>query len=577
MGSDSSSVPLIPLVDREITRHDFPTDFVFGCATSAYQVEGAYAKGGRAYSIWDVYTNGYPGNVHDGSNANMAVDMYNRYKDDIKLMKNMGFDAYRFSISWSRILPGGKLSLGVNQEGVDYYNDLINTIIDNGMKPYVTLFHWDLPYLLEKEYGGFLSDKIIEDFRDYAELCFWEFGDRVKHWITINEAWTYCAHGYASRHFPPGHGYFGPENQPKPANLTPPPAHEQQQAEIFDMLDQQKAENVERILDETLNTDEGQNFIPYRGARVEKQTTFVRNNKTVVLKKLMAPPKTQDTEKAKEAYIVARNILLSHAHAVKAYRERFQRLQKGKIGMTNNINWFVPFHDTHRDRRAARRAFDFMLGWFMEPVLTGQYPQNMIDFVPRDRLELFTPEESELLRGSVDFLGINYYTTWYAKHDPHPDANEGYNKDMKVKFKFTGSSWLYIVPWGFNKLLKFINDTFNTTNNLPPIYITENGCDQQNDPMQSPHQACKDHQRVGYFKDHLAFLLKTIKEENMKIESYFAWSFCDNFEWYDGYRSRFGIYYIDFKNDLKRHAKDSAMWFARFLLQKPDENTEKNK
>ncbi|KAL3655786.1 Beta-glucosidase 10 [Castilleja foliolosa] len=131
MDSDSSSAPLIPLVDREITRHDFPTDFVFGCATSAYQVEGAYAKGGRAYSIWDVYTNGYPANILDGSNANMAVDMYNRYKDDIRLMKNMGFDAYRFSISWSRILPGGKLSLGVNREGLDYYNDLINTIIDN--------------------------------------------------------------------------------------------------------------------------------------------------------------------------------------------------------------------------------------------------------------------------------------------------------------------------------------------------------------------------------------------------------------------------------------------------------------
>ncbi|KAL3655785.1 hypothetical protein CASFOL_000181 [Castilleja foliolosa] len=569
MGSDSSSVPLIPLDDREITRHDFSTDFVFGCATSAYQVEGAYAKGGRAYSIWDVYTNGYPGlslcptslccsmwNVLDGSNANMAVDMYNRYKDDIKLMKNMGFDAYRFSISWSRILPGGKLSLGVNQEGVDYYNDLINTIIDNGMKPYVTLFHWDLPYLLEKEYGGFLSDKIIDDFRDYAELCFWEFGDRVKHWITINEAWTYCAHGYASRYFPPGHGYFGPENQPKaPANLTPPPGHEQQQAGIFDMLDQQKAENVERILDETLITDEGQNFIPYRGARVEKQTRFlVRNDKTVVLRKLMAPPKILDPEngeKAKEAYTAARNILLSHANAVQSYRQRFQKLQKGKIGMTNNIHWFVPFEDTdEEDRKAARRAFDFMLGWFMEPVLTGQYPQNMIDFVPSDRLQLFTPEESELLRGSVDFLGINYYTTHYATNDPNPDADEGYNKDMKVKFKYVKNG----VPIG-----------------------ESTGCDQQNDTMQAPYQACKDQQRVGYFKDHLDYLLQTIKEENMKIEAYFAWSFCDNFEWYDGYRSRFGILYIDFKDDLKRHRKDSAMWFARFLLQKPEENTEKNK
>ncbi|GER35382.1 beta-glucosidase [Striga asiatica] len=554
MGSDVPSLP----IDPKISRQDFPKDFVFGCATSAYQVEGAFAQGGRAFSTWDVFSNGYPGNILDGSNGNVAVDMYNRYKEDIKTMKIMGFDAYRFSISWSRILPGGKVSLGVNQEGIDYYNDLINTVIDNGMKPYVTLFHWDLPYLLEKEYGGFLSHKIVDDFRDFADLCFWEFGDRVKHWITINEAWTYSASGYASRHFPPGrHGYFGPENEPKSTGT-----------DIF-----------------ALEEDEGQNFIPYRGARVAQETRVEIDDFSFTLRKLVAPPKDdEDVEKAREAYTVGRNILLSHAAAVETYRKHFQELQKGKIGITNCIHWFEPFDETKdEDVKAARRAFDFMLGWFMEPVLTGQYPKNMLDFAPREYLEPFNEEESKLLKGSVDFVGINFYTAMYAQYDPNSDANEGYYKDQKIKFKYvknglpigdsTGSSWLYVVPWAFWKLLKFLKDTYdNPTYKLPPIYITENGCDQQNDPQQTPSQACKDTQRVNYYRDHLAYMQKAIKELNVKVESYFAWSFCDNFEWYDGYRSRFGILYIDFKNDLKRYRKDSAMWWTKFLLKDKEAN-----
>ncbi|KAL0328038.1 UNVERIFIED_CONTAM: Raucaffricine-O-beta-D-glucosidase [Sesamum calycinum] len=113
-----------------LTRNDFPSDFVFGTGTSAYQVEGGAAKGGRGLSVWDVYTLRTPGKIVDGSNGNVAVDMYTKYKEDIKMMKSMGFDAYRFSISWPRILPGGKLCLGVNREGIDFYNDIINTLKD---------------------------------------------------------------------------------------------------------------------------------------------------------------------------------------------------------------------------------------------------------------------------------------------------------------------------------------------------------------------------------------------------------------------------------------------------------------
>ncbi|KAB1209597.1 Beta-glucosidase 12 [Morella rubra] len=142
--------------------------------------------------------------ITDRGNGDLAVDQYHRYKEDVGIMKEMGLDAYRFSISWSRLLPKGNLSGGVNKEGIRYYNKLINELLAKGQKPFVTIFHWDLPQTLEDEYGGFLSPYIVNDFRDYAELCFKKFGDRVKHWITMNEPWTYSDGGYASGTLAPG-------------------------------------------------------------------------------------------------------------------------------------------------------------------------------------------------------------------------------------------------------------------------------------------------------------------------------------------------------------------------------------
>ncbi|KAK4412687.1 Raucaffricine-O-beta-D-glucosidase [Sesamum alatum] len=126
--------PLSPDGEVKITRNDFPPDFVFGTGTSAYQNEGAAAQGGKGPSIWDTFTLKTPGRVVDGSNGNVAVDMYTKFKEDIKMMKKMGFDAYRFSISWPRILPGGRCSAGINQEGIDYYNDVIDTLIKHARR-----------------------------------------------------------------------------------------------------------------------------------------------------------------------------------------------------------------------------------------------------------------------------------------------------------------------------------------------------------------------------------------------------------------------------------------------------------
>ncbi|CAI8616321.1 unnamed protein product [Vicia faba] len=195
-----------PILRRfsDLNRNSFPKGFVFGTASSAYQYEGAAFEGGRGPSIWDNFTHKYPEKIRDRTNGDVADDSYHKYKEDIGLMKDLNMDAYRFSISWSRVLPKGKLSGGVNPEGIKYYNNLINKLLAKGLQPYVTIFHWDVPQALEDEYGGLLSRHIVDDFRDYAEVCYKKFGDRVKHWITLNEPYSVSTNAYAYGKFAPG-------------------------------------------------------------------------------------------------------------------------------------------------------------------------------------------------------------------------------------------------------------------------------------------------------------------------------------------------------------------------------------
>ncbi|KAA8549582.1 hypothetical protein F0562_001400 [Nyssa sinensis] len=202
---DRKAQPLSPTYGiNSLNRSTFPPGFVFGAASSAYQVEGGAFDDGKGPSIWDTFTHKYPEKISDRSTGDVALDSYHRYKEDVNIIKGMGLDAYRFSISWSRVLPRGKLSGGVNEAGIKYYNNLINDLKANGIDSYVTLFHWDLPQALEDEYGGFLSPKVVADFRDFSELCFKRFGDRVKHWITLNEPWSFSDGGYATGAFAPG-------------------------------------------------------------------------------------------------------------------------------------------------------------------------------------------------------------------------------------------------------------------------------------------------------------------------------------------------------------------------------------
>ncbi|KAK4437101.1 Raucaffricine-O-beta-D-glucosidase [Sesamum alatum] len=414
--------------DSGITRGDFPDGFIFGTGTSAYQVEGAAAKGGRGISVWDDITLRTPNMIADGSNGNVACDVYHKYKEDIRLMKKMGFDSYRF------------------------FDLMAKSLARN-------------------------------DFVEFAELCFEEFGDRVKFWTTLNEPWSYTVHGYTI-----GDDF---SNEDSAGNGSTVSQHSSQR---------------------------GQRNLPSH--RLPKR---VRGFDSTT-------PTTRDTwfpvnDPATDAYTVARNLLLCHSAAVQSYRTNFQMYQNGKIGIVLNSSCHYPFDSTSQDDQdAVQRAFDFMLGWFLEPVIYGQFPASMLHYA-KDNIVPFSDEEKQGLAGSVDWVGLNYYTSDFVAYEKNPPG-VGYPADQHCLY-----SW-----------------------------VVDN-----NDYTLTAKQACVDTTRIQYHQDHLTYLLKAINELAFDVRGYFAWSYCDNFEWTAGYTSRFGIIYTDYVNNLTRYMKNSASWFAKFL------------
>ncbi|KAG0488660.1 hypothetical protein HPP92_007471 [Vanilla planifolia] len=433
-------------VKDDIHRSDFPVDFAFGTSTSAYQVEGAYNVDGRGPSIWDSFTH-----LH----------------------------------------PDGRLDGGINQKGVDFYNNLINSLLARGIQPYVTLFHWDAPQALEDKYGGFLSSKIVDDFRDYTNICFKLFGDRVKHWITLNEPMIFSVAGYALGNFAPG-----------------------------------------------------------------RCSSFIS--------------KCNGGDSATEPYIVGHHLLLSHAAAVKVYRKQYQTDQKGKIGITLVSPWLKPYYNNKIDEEAMARDLDFSFGWFMDPITQGDYPFIMRALV-RERLPQFSKEEAKSLKGSFDFLGLNYYTTHYVKSVPFfSNSNVSFISDIHATDTgirngipigpASATSGFFSYPPGLKDILLYIKDKYNS----PEIYITENGVSEFNNATLTLKEALNDYKRVDFHRRHLLYLQRAIKA-GVKVKGYFVWSLLDNFEWSSGYTVRFGIYFVDYKDGLKRYAKSSVYWFQKFL------------
>jgi beta-glucosidase/6-phospho-beta-glucosidase/beta-galactosidase len=178
----------------------FPDGFLWGTATAAYQVEGAWDEDGKGESIWDRFVH-TPGKIQDGDTGDVADDHYHRYKEDVQLMKALGAKTYRFSVSWPRVFPEG--TGAPNSKGLDFYSRLVDELGANGIAPYATLYHWDLPQALQDRWGGWESRDTSKAFADYAGYVSEKLSDRVRHFITINEFTTFVELGYGSGSFAP--------------------------------------------------------------------------------------------------------------------------------------------------------------------------------------------------------------------------------------------------------------------------------------------------------------------------------------------------------------------------------------
>jgi len=178
----------------------FPSDFAWGAATSSYQIEGAHDSDGKTPSVWDVFS-ANPGKTYNNDTGRVACDHYNRYRADVALMKEIGLGAYRFSLSWPRILPDGRGK--VNQKGLDFYSSLVDSLLEAGITPWATLFHWDMPHLLQQQ-GGWLNRDTTDAFAEYTRAVADKLGDRVDYWMTFNEPQCFLSMGLENGHHAPG-------------------------------------------------------------------------------------------------------------------------------------------------------------------------------------------------------------------------------------------------------------------------------------------------------------------------------------------------------------------------------------
>ncbi|XP_025828888.1 myrosinase 1-like [Agrilus planipennis] len=456
--------------------HEFPSYFEFGISTSAYQIEGAWNEDGKGENIWDRFTHEYPNRIADRSTGDIACDSYRQWENDINLVKDLGVTYYRFSISWSRLLPTG-FSNKINPAGVRYYNNIIDKLLQNDIEPMVTLYHWDLPQPLQ-DLGGLTNPVIAKYFRDYAIVVYTLFGDRVKKWITFNEPWSICLSTYENGNHAPGIA------------------------------------------------------MPGIGC-----------------------------------YLCSKVLLLAHAKAYHAYDKRFRKTQNGIVGITISTFWYESKTLSEKDAVATERALQMNFGWCMNPIFSnkGDFPKVMkdrIEFVSKSqnfsesRLPTLTPSEIKYIQGTYDFLGLNHYTTRFIEEGnltpsqvPSFDDDVGVKMEVDPKWEKSAAHWLFVVPWGFRRLLNWIRVKYNN----PLVFVTENGYPDKGE--------LNDEARIRYHNQYLTELLNSIND-GCNVQRYTLWSLTDNMEWSSGYTLKFGLYYVDFNNSSRpRLPKSSASYY----------------
>ncbi|MEZ0075732.1 GH1 family beta-glucosidase [Planotetraspora sp. GP83] len=450
--------------DRTATGLAFPAGFRWGVATASYQIEGAASEDGRTPSIWDTFAR-TPGRVHLGQTGDVACDHYHRYAGDVALMRDLGVGTYRFSVAWPRIKPDG--TGPVNSRGLDFYDRLVDALLNAGIDPMVTLYHWDLPQILEDR-GGWTNRDVAYHFADYASAVYARLGDRVRTWTTLNEPWCSSFLGYSSADHAPG------------------------------------------------RTDPG------------------------------------------AAFLAAHHLLLGHGLAAHELRAAGAR----EVSITVNLSPVTPRDPADRHDVAAAQLLDGLHNRiFLDPILRGRYPADMLDLVTRfTGLDHIHDGDDAVIAAPIDFLGVNYYAPTHVAAKVGAPATAKFPGSEGVIFPdqplpVTGMGWP-IEADGLRRLLVRLAADYPST----PLLITENGASF---PDFADNGRVADDDRIDYLRTHLIAAHQAI-QEGVDLRGYLAWSLMDNFEWAYGYEKRFGLVHVDYATQ-ERLPKDSALWFREVI------------
>jgi beta-glucosidase len=443
----------------------FPDGFAWGTATASYQIEGAVGEDGRKPSIWDTFSH-TPGKTQDGDTGDVADDHYHRYEEDVELMAGLGVGWYRFSLAWPRLQPDGSGPL--NEAGVGFYSRLVDALLAKGIRPWVTLYHWDLPQALQDS-GGWPARDTAERFAEYASAVYERLHDRVEHWTTLNEPWVSAFIGHAIGRHAPG---------------------------------------------------------------------------------------LRDPEAALRA---AHHLLLGHGLATEAMRAHGD--PRSVFGITLNVTQTDAASDDPADLDAARRADGLTNRLFLDPLLRGGYPADVLDDVRgvTDGAHI-RPGDEERIHVPLDFLGVNYYYRTVVRagagdrDSPSQWPGNGDIEPVTRGLPQTEMGW-EIDPEGLYEFLTRVAREYPGV----PLYVTENGAAFADE--KGADGAVHDPARVEYLDGHLRAAHRAIRD-GADLRGYFVWSLLDNFEWAFGYSKRFGLIHVDYET-LERTPKDSARWYAQ--------------
>lgn len=434
----------------------FPKNFVWGCATAAYQIEGAVKEDGRGQTNWDVFSH-TAGKVANSDTGDVACNSYHLYGEDIKLLSNLGAGAYRFSIAWARIFPEGRGA--PNQKGIDHYNRVVDALLAAGIEPYVTMFHWDLPIALQ---GGWQNRDTAYAFADYAGFMAAKLSDRVNKFMTTNEISVFTDVAYKWGIHAPG------------LKLEP-----------------------------------------------------------------------------KEANQVRHHGVLAHGLGLAAMRASV----KGgtQIGLAENPSIYVPVIETADHIAAAQKATRIENAKFLTAILEGKYLE---EYLTQEGKNAPSVKEGDMniIGAPVDFVALNVYTPQWVKA---ANTERGYEMvPHTASSPRMVTSWLYYGPEVAYWAVRHVSKLWQPKT----MYISENGTAAA-DPV--VNGSVDDVDRVMFLRHYLGQFRRAIAE-GYPLKGYFLWSLMDNFEWSDGYASKFGIHHVDFKTQ-KRTPKLSAKWYKEVI------------